>query len=62
MPSISAPIATRNRAVSCTCGSEAALRSVVSPVAMTAAISAFSVAGDARLVKKNVGADEALAP
>ena len=43
IPSISAPSATRNRARSCTCGSDAALRSTVRPRAATAAISAFSV-------------------
>src|SRR5439155_1665574 len=43
MPSITAPQATRKRARSWTCGSEAALRSTVVPRARTAAISAFSV-------------------
>src|SRR6266550_4106404 len=43
MPSMAAPSATRKRARSCTCGSEAALRSTVVPLARTAAISAFSV-------------------
>ena len=38
-----APIATRQRARSWTCGSQAALRSTVRPLAITAAISAFSV-------------------
>src|SRR6058998_1975770 len=43
MPSMCAPQATRKRARSWTCGSEAALRSTVVPRAATAAISAFSV-------------------
>ena len=44
MPSISAPSSTRKRATSCTCGSLAAFRMIVRPGAVTAAISAFSVA------------------
>src|SRR6266576_2206783 len=43
MPSMSAPMATRNRARSCTWGSDAALRSTVVPRAAVAAIRAFSV-------------------
>src|SRR5436309_929027 len=44
MPCTVAPSVTRKRARSWTCGSQAALRSVVVPRAATAAISAFSVA------------------
>ena len=44
MPSIRAPSATRKLARSCTCGSEAALRSTVTPSAQAAAHKAFSVA------------------
>src|ERR1043166_8377604 len=42
-PSMPAPIAFRQRARSCTCGSAAALRSTVRPRAATAPIRAFSV-------------------
>src|SRR5437763_1945431 len=42
--SMLAPIATRNLARSCTCGSLAALRNTVVPAAATAAMRAFSVA------------------
>src|SRR5512132_2819407 len=43
IPSMCAPIAVRQRARSCTCGSAAALRRMVRPCAATAAIRAFSV-------------------
>ena len=43
MPSISAPSETRKRQRSCTCGSQAAFPMIVSPVARTAAMIAFSV-------------------
>src|SRR5882672_7875727 len=43
MPSMAAPRETRNRARSWTCGSDAALRSTVVPLAAVAAIRAFSV-------------------
>src|SRR5437773_5684225 len=43
MPSMAAPRETRNRARSWTCGSDAALRNTVVPLARTAAIRAFSV-------------------
>src|SRR2546426_2063943 len=43
MPSMAAPRETRNRARSWTCGSDAALRRPVVPLARTAAMSAFSV-------------------
>ena len=42
-PRSAAPIATSARARSCTCGSQAALRRTVRPLAATAAMSAFSV-------------------
>ena len=44
MPVMLAPILLRNSQSSCTCGSEAALRSMVVPCARTDAITAFSVA------------------
>ena len=44
MPSIRAPRVTRNRARSCTWGSQAAFHTAVCPGARTAAMRAFSVA------------------
>ncbi len=44
IPSILAPSETRKRQRSCTCGSQAAFEIIVSPGAIDAAMTAFSVA------------------